>query len=363
MHTLALFSMVNAFYTFFRTRHYRMFEASIDETPATPSAHRVRVDSAPMGSSPLRYLASKLMMGAAEARAHPNAQRDVWEVAVWDPLAISLRLFCLFSPGHVLVYWLFLPTQLSDPRPSVTVVTTVFLTTLLSVQMSFLTSSFAQQAKDHALVHKEVLREYDIKYVHPRTQPLMRDVGTQFSASNAAHPGSDHKYNRVEVYTPTVVVNRGFKTSPNPNYAGLVDPEGLTPRRPASSLLPAGSPVTHQHSSLQTPGHLRDASPLVRSSYAAMRQPQFRPVSTSTGDGGSLGVYSHANSPLKKVGSSSVDRRTMDNMDVSYSDRAASPVKRLTSPLKRSSLPGGASPSPATARIGYSTSRRETGRF
>lgn len=323
-----------------------MFEASIDQAPATPSARRVRVDSSPMTGSPLRYLANFITPGGVESRAHPDTQRDVWELAVWDPLPICLRLFSLFSPGHVLVYWLFLPTQLSDPRPSVTIVTTTFLAALLSVQMSYISSSFTQQAKDSALVHKEVLREYDTKFVHPRTQSLMRDVGTQFSEENSTQRGSDKKYNKVDIYTPAFVIRRGFETSPNPNYVSHVDPEGVSPTRRKAAATPSFSLARQQQTPFQTPSHLREASPIVRGSVKPIRQPQFRPTSTSTGDGGSLGIYSHANSPLRKPMSASFER-------------AATPLKRTSSPLKRSSVPGGMSPS--TAEL--SSHRRETGRF
>lgn len=337
MHVLTLFSALNAFYTFARKRHYRLFEANIDESPSTPSAHRVRVDSTPLTSSPLRYLVNKLTIGSAGTRAHPDTNADVWELAIWDPLAISLRLFCLFSPGHVLVYWLFLPTQLSDPRPSVTVVTMLLVAVLLSLQMSFLTSFFTLQAKDTTLVHKEVLREYDIKFVHPRTRPLMRDVGIQYSESDSSHPGSDAKYNQVEVYKPVVIVSREFRTSPNPNYASHVDPEGLTPRRQTAVFTPATASAAHlRQEPVQTPSQLRDWPGVLRGSGAVIRQPQFRPPSSCAGDGGSLGIYSHANSPLRRPPSTNFERRVQTNADMYYKERATSPMKRPSSPLKRS---------------------------
>ncbi|KAL6239251.1 hypothetical protein BDW75DRAFT_154713 [Aspergillus navahoensis] len=344
VHFLICASALNTFYTFQRKRHYRMFEASIDKAPATPSAHRVRVDSTPTTASPLRYLANALSW-SAESRAHPDAERDVWEVAVWDPLPICLRLFCLFSPGHVLIYWLFLPTQLSDPRPSVTIVTTLVMTTLLSVQMSFLSSFFQRQAKDSQIVHKEVMREYDTKYVHPRTQPLMREVGTQFSSPD----GIFEKYNKVETYTPAVVINRGFKTSPNPNYVRHIDPEGNTSRN--SSFASTPSRPSHL---VHTPNHLRDASPAVKAPLASIRQPQFRPTPSRTGDGGSLGVYSHANSPLRKSTPGNFDRRLHNSGDFFYRERSARP----SSPLKKSNI--SAAPSPITPGTSRSSLRRET---
>ncbi|KAH8424625.1 Nur1/Mug154 family protein [Aspergillus melleus] len=361
VHLLVCFVGFNTFYTFYRKRHYRMFEASIDQAPATPSAHRVRVDSTPVSASPLRFFAQAIT-GSAQSRAHPNAQRDVWELAVWDPLPICVRLFCFFSPAHVLVYWLFLPTQLSDPRPSVTIVTTILLTTLLSLQMSFLSSSFTQQAKDSALVHKEVLKEYDVKYVHPRTQPLMRDVATQFSEADATKSGSDAKSNKVDTFTPTFIIQRGFKTSPNPNYVSHVDPEGRSSGRQSMAATPSAS--SNYQASFQTPSHLRDASPVVRKPISAIRQPQFRKTPSATGDGGSLGIYSHANSPLRKSTSTSTsfDRRPPKTGDFFYKDRGASPIKRQSSPLKRSNVPGG-SPLAPTPRRSQLDSRRDTGYF
>ncbi|KAJ5731946.1 hypothetical protein N7493_003427 [Penicillium malachiteum] len=362
-HMLLVFSVGNAVYTFCRKKHYRMFEAPIDKTIATPSAHRVRVDSSPITSSPLRYLANALSTESAQSRAHPDAERDVWELAIWDPLPMSIRLLCLFSPGHVFIYWLFLPTQLSDPRPSVTIVTTIFLTILLSVQMSLMSSSYTQQAKDSALVHKEVLKEYDTKFVHPRTRPLMRDVGTQFSETSPA-PSAGDGQNKVDVYTPTFIINRGFQTSPNPNYVNHVDPEGLSPRRPTAAGAPSATSIFQAQPSLRTPVVSRDGSPLVRTAGTSMRQPQFRPASTSTGDGGSLGVYSHANSPLRKSASTTfAERRVQNNGDFVYTPRAASPSK--PSPLKRSSLAGPMSPAPGMGvhRAGSLQNRRETGRL
>ncbi|MCJ1364787.1 hypothetical protein MMC16_003904 [Acarospora aff. strigata] len=342
VHLLSLLSLLNALYTFRRKRHYRLFEASVDEVPSTPSARRVRVDSSPLSSSPLRFLSNILASTTAEARSHPDPTRDVWELAVWDPTPLCLRLFCLFSPGHVLVYWLFLPTATQDPRPSTTIVTTMILAVLLSTQLIFLQSSFSQQTKDTALIHKEVLHEYDTKYVHPRTQPRMRDVGTQYTSLGTSTddlPSFNAHYdldcNTVDTYTPMTIINRGFYTNPNPNYAKHTDPDPLS-HRPATSHrgISTATPTTYQ-----TPAHLRDTSSPIRP-RTALRQPQFRPsagvsVSVGGGDGGSLGIYTHANSPLRKSASTTFSDRDRE--------RAATPMKRFdraSSPLKRSSVPG-----------------------
>merc|ERR1711977_555213 len=70
VYLLTAFSIANATYTFSRKRHYRLFESSIDAPQSTPSAHRVRVDSSPVSSSPLRFLKGIL----AQSQEHTQIQ-------------------------------------------------------------------------------------------------------------------------------------------------------------------------------------------------------------------------------------------------------------------------------------------------
>lgn len=288
----------------------------------------MRVDSSPV-SSPLRFLSNILGDTSAESRAHPDATRDVWELAVWDPVPLGLQLFCWFSPGHVLVYLLFLPTLASDPRPSVTVFTALLLEGLMSSQLILLQSSFSQQEKDSAIIHKEVMSEYDTKFVHPRLNPLVRDVGTQFE-ENAKEDEN------VDTYVPTVVLKRGFRTNPNPNYAKFIDPENKT-KLSRQSFSPAPSFISANYS--------RDTTPISGvTPRPPIRQPQFRPStsgavtkSTGTGDEGSLGIYSHANSPLKKAVSMHDMQGTPRNSLGMAAREVRADRERSRSPAKRQS--------------------------
>ncbi|KAI9830684.1 MAG: hypothetical protein M1826_004513 [Phylliscum demangeonii] len=336
-HLLTLFSLLNALYTFQRKRHYRLFQTSVDTAPRTPSAHRVRVDSSPRSSaSPLRFLAQMLASSSAEARAHPDPGRDVWELGVWDPLPLCVRLFCLFSPGHVVLYGLLLPPPASDVRPSTTVVTAGLLGALLALQLHLLQGRFRQQGQDTALIQQEVLHEYDAKFVHPRLHPLVRDVGTQYDValllpgpfSPATHPaGPPSSPNFVCTYTPAVVVNKGFQTHPNPRYAADLDRDGYGPERVgaqrrsrfqtptlSSHHRPPPPPPALDVPSSATTSHTIPSSPLrPPPPSTTIRQPYFHlgkthpgkthpgtATSTTGSDGGSLGVYTHANSPLRK---------------------------------------------------------------
>ena len=363
VHSLTILSVLNAFHTFWRKKHYRLFESSVDAVPSTPSAHRVRVDSSPVSSSPLRFLSSLLGAGDAQERAHPDPSRDVWEVAIWDPLPVCLRLFCYFSPGHVLIYRLFLPTSPADPRPSTTIVTAIVVALLLSAQLSLLQSQFSQQEKDSALISKEVLHEYDTKYVHPRTQPLYRDVGTQFSYQASHTTSRDESYNTVDTHTPMVVINRGFKPNPNPNYAQHTDPDGVARKQTtarAQISTPAPTPRSHR-----TPAQMRDGSSPLRPS-TAIKQPNFR-SNGKVVDGGHFGIYSHAASPLRKSASTNFDARGQYSNDYARERANVSPEKRAQSPDKRISMPAsGVNTVGALQRWGHlkpSSGRRESGRF
>ena len=319
---MTILCLINTIYTFSRKRYYRLFENALDVPPSTPSAYRVRVDSSPLSSSPLRFLSSILTGAGTESRLHPDAERHVWELAVWDPKPFCLRMFCYLSPGHALVYWFFLPAAPEDSKPIITVMTTIVLATLLSVQLICFQLFFLQQMKDTAIIHKEVLNEYDIKFVHPRTRPKMRDVGTQISSFEANAQGIGD-YGSVDTYTPTTILKKGFRIHPNPAYAKLIDPELPLQRMQGSGNVPILAPM------YETPIHHRETSSPMRPS------PLIRPLhsrSIRVGDGGSLGVYSHVQSPLRKAALNNIGEGQR------LIDRGTSPVKKDLLPVKRAGM-------------------------
>ncbi|PSN69336.1 hypothetical protein BS50DRAFT_572486 [Corynespora cassiicola Philippines] len=378
---LTLASFLNGFFTFYRKRHYRLFAQPVEAMPTTPSARRVRIDSSPVtAGSPLRFLQKILPSNSAESRAHPDAANDVWEIAVWDPNPLCLAVFCLFSPLHVILYSLSLPAAPLDPRPSVTMVTTIFIAAVVSFQMYYMRSSFMQQAKDNAIIQREVLNEYDSKFVHPALQRPSRDVGIQTismkrtrDSSVGVSGSSEHLASEVVTYTPKVVMNRRYTTKSNQTYSSQSDPDPFTTGHTPSYR--AGNRTPRRESTHTTPTD--DLSSPIRPSETPnpfRRAPQtFRP--TGTGDGGSLGVYSHVASPLRKSQSANLLRdredRGRDSLGGMGERRVTSPVKRDGSPLKRTSTPGGFGadrPLGQAERFGRSyagsgVGRRESGRF
>lgn len=279
-----------------------MFQANIEEPPSTPSARRVQVQSSPVTSaSPLRYLADKIAPGSAESRSHPDKKRDVWELAVWDPLPISLRLVCLFSPGHVLAYLLALPLAPLDPQPSVTVFNAIVMQMVLSGQMLFLSSRFAQQAKDNAIIQKEVMNEYNIKFVHPRLNPVVRDVGTQVAAEH-----SPQGRGFVQVGTPTTLIRKSYVTR-GTSQAGH---DNTLSSGHGSSMRPQMyNPTAPRHSEEAIPTNVDQPrstfKQFMMADQATGSAPSPMPLSATSANtanyGGNMGIYSHSKSPLKKT--------------------------------------------------------------
>ncbi|KAI1000040.1 hypothetical protein K3495_g8156 [Podosphaera aphanis] len=351
IYLLTLLSFLNALYIFSRTRHYRMFEKkSIDHTPSTPSASRVKVNSSPVSSSPLRSFINVLQDQSAHPPAQADATSDVWELAVWDPSPVSLRLFCLFSPGHILVYWLFLPTGDWDPHPSVTLLKTIGLQILISTQLLLLQVNFAQQGRDSSVIQREVMHEYDTKFVHPRFNPLVRDVAIQLGKAETEDPSE--KLDTLITYVPTFIIKRDFQTRPNLNYSSHFNPESKPPFSQAQESL--RSEITDLK-----PNSPNSLTTSILTPHLTPRKLHLRRTVVSGGtaskrsDGGSLGVYSHANSPLRKAASlQDIQPRTHEMPQNSFHmasrevweqrRRSMSPEKRLgeikRAPTTRSNL-------------------------
>ncbi|KFZ04687.1 hypothetical protein V502_09999 [Pseudogymnoascus sp. VKM F-4520 (FW-2644)] len=340
-------------------------------------------------------LLSHLLPAPASSRAHPDPTIDVWELAAWDPLPLALEVYTLFSPGHAVVYWMLLPVG-GGERPSLTVATALVLQGLLSVQMGVLVRNFQQKEKDGRVIQKEVLNEYDTKFVHPTLHPVVRDVGTQISTSTttSTSTGTDAAEfdgdastisitaESITTSAPTTILRRGFKINPNPNYAAHISPHapsavpsraslppstphtpvgqmGYQPQPASSAQLQGGfaqqqfqqpqfqrresTPLRATPSAVQqvrqqpqsqyrasmggrigsdTPGAASSSSGLARVnsnsgsgdeglrgrsrvSESGVRRPGgvVGGASGSSGDGGNLGIYSHAHSPLKKASS------------------------------------------------------------
>ncbi len=289
-------SIINAVYVFRRTRQYRLFQVPVESGPGTPSAQRVRVQSSPASSSPMRMLSDMLSSETAESRAYPDSSRDVWELRMWDPRPGSLAAMIYFSPLHVLLYLLELPLDPLDARPSVSAFKCLLVQASLSTLLRLLQAANDQRQRDAAVIQREVLNEYNAKFVQPRLHPVVRDVATQISMDD----DPDGKRDFVGSGTPTTLIRRGFQTHPSPNYIKHVDPDSVGSVPSTNVMSPAlfTPAVRSRHSDSFASSHQ------ARSRHSAGVSPAVGPAAsaaTSSGFGGNLGAYAHANSPLKKA--------------------------------------------------------------
>lgn len=103
---------------------------------------------------------------------------------------------------------------------------------------------------------------------------------------------------------------------PNPQFPGLTTPAHQTQYTPSAygRTLPAQTFGTDRRQTIGVSTATSSTPFASQPKSVGFRQPQFRPPTTSNptsssstpyrssqGDGGSLGIYTHANSPLKKT--------------------------------------------------------------
>jgi hypothetical protein len=215
---------------------------------------------------------------------------------------MSLRLVCLFSPGHVLAYLLFLPLAPLDPQPSVTVFNTIFMQVVLSGQMLFLSSRFAQQAKDNAIIQKEVMNEYNTKFVHPRLNPVVRDVGTQVAADH-----SPKGRGFVQVGTPTTLIRKSYamRATSQADYDDALSTGHSNTM--FNSIVPRRSEAIHTNVNQPRSGSTFKQNMMVDQASGPAIAPVLAPgplsatSANATNYGGSMGIYNHNKSPLKKT--------------------------------------------------------------
>jgi hypothetical protein len=334
---LSTFSIANSLYALYRTKPYRFFESNGQLLKTNSNARRVQVENSPI-SSPLRYIKG-IVMSAPIQSSDNDEENEVWEMSVWDPLPVSLRLFVLFSPAHVLVTSMFLPSHASNSNPSISIATTVLVSFLLSIQGHLLSKQYSQQSKDTMTIYREVSKEYDTKFVRPAAQKhAVRDVGTQFPHSGPVWNERRREWTAVpDVVSSTPYSSpRGFQTRPNPAYASHYDPSAAGSLQDEDSLrsqrlvTPSLKPsISHRSSTgtATTQGYAADLSSPVNVMPASSKRPSN--ASIGTGDGGSLGVFSHAASPLRKTASANLLRQTTTS-GIDGQRRESSPLKRTS---------------------------------
>lgn len=212
------------------------------------------------------------------------------------------------------MYLIALPITSLDPQPSVTVFFAILTQLALSGMLLLLCDLFTKQAKSNAVIQKEVMREYNAKFVHPRLNPVVRDVGTQLSALQPK--GKQHS---VETGVPTTLIRRSYATQSSPastptvergtpsatHQTNILQPQLFTPTNPSRRDSLAQS--IQQRPSTARQSLPASYNPVASTPHVPSPQPapsNFTPAQESPyANYGKqhLGVYSHNKSPLKKA--------------------------------------------------------------
>ena len=232
----------------------------------------------------------------------------------------------------------------------------IFLSTILSAQSYFLSAYFSQQSKDTSVISKQVLHEYDTKFVHPSLNRPVREVGIQTpprrrASTPTSYIDSGTTTTEVDTYTPHIVINRGFHVNPNPAYSSQYDPDSLLKRNPPTRTLTTPNLRTHAtQNPFTSPASANPATDFSSPLRGLGNNPaQIRPFPSVSpdrrgpthGDGGSLGVYSHAASPLRKAASANYLRQaSAAQQNQERGEQHTGRGHREGSPLKRMSMPG-----------------------
>ncbi|GAO47326.1 hypothetical protein SAICODRAFT_20593 [Saitoella complicata NRRL Y-17804] len=185
---LVALSILNTLYCFFRTREYRLFQkdAESETGPSTPSARRVRIETSP---SRLHSLIASYLN--PQPSIHPDSDRDVWQLSIWNPTTFSLRFFCTFSPASAVMLFNLTPANFFW---------TLVVSAGVGAQLWVLMGWHERQGRDKQVVFGEVMNEYEVKFVQPRLSVVKRDVATQASGVDAETSTVE-----VEVHTPQLI--------------------------------------------------------------------------------------------------------------------------------------------------------------
>ncbi|CDK26177.1 unnamed protein product [Kuraishia capsulata CBS 1993] len=153
---LGLVSFLNAVLCFEKYRGYVLIHSS--KAPSSTSARRKRLDY--------------------------NSESDtVWELRVWNSNESNLRLFCLFSPLNVIYMKFMTRTNAID----------LIFPLLISGTLYMMSSKYETKLHDRELINREMLHEYNTKFVYPNTSKVYRDVCSDTSSRKVlVKPSSLH---------------------------------------------------------------------------------------------------------------------------------------------------------------------------
>ncbi|MCO5556098.1 hypothetical protein L7F22_009642 [Adiantum nelumboides] len=163
--------------------------------------------------------------GTAGARqsSSGNLAQQMHALDVWQAPEVSLRIFTLYSPLHLLIYIANTRTgHHTGTGKAYMLFVSLGLMAFVSAQTALLVYFYAALVKDKELIAGEVMNEYNQKFVMPRAMPVCRDASTMTSQSEMLGP-EDFRPITQRVYAETQTQHEDSNPTPSTKSA--------TPRR------------------------------------------------------------------------------------------------------------------------------------
>lgn len=147
-------------------------------------------------------------------------------LTIWQPSISALQLLAGFSPIHIMMIYFYVG---NDNMLSLILVSIGF-----SIQALILINMYSQSIIDRQLFHTQLLREYDLKFVYPRTSRYTLSRGTGTSDIEKDHPLTPSYRPSI---SPELLISSPSKTPLQRHYQDTIKSKDHVPSIPKSLFL------------------------------------------------------------------------------------------------------------------------------
>ncbi|ORX92574.1 hypothetical protein K493DRAFT_316504 [Basidiobolus meristosporus CBS 931.73] len=158
-------SLCNTAYLFSQRKTYQLMHTDPKvlglrgSSARTPNLRRTDLDyEAPLWS--LRFPGKFLWpIWRRFGKGGRRANREIYEMSMWDPYVFSLNIFCWFSPPQVAIMWAMDGHNFHYFLP---------IAFLVGVQIQYVSNAYTTLLKDKQILFGQVYHEYNTKFVNRR---------------------------------------------------------------------------------------------------------------------------------------------------------------------------------------------------
>ncbi|KAJ1504256.1 hypothetical protein HMI56_001718 [Coelomomyces lativittatus] len=213
---LIAISLLNAIFFFKKVKLYHILEFDPKNLPRSKNIRKVSLgESTPNWAEyfpgNLIWLNYVKKWTSNTSDSEESSHKKAFELSIWDISVFHQNIFCLFSPLQAYIY-MFFNMELY----------TLLLLFFLPTMLFYIFDKVNMYVADKQLIASHVLREYDVKFVHPRVFYQRSDVGTStdaFLETNNPHTffSSQEEVNENSGHLVSPKVNDFFYANPFQN--------------------------------------------------------------------------------------------------------------------------------------------------